>query len=69
MACYAAHVSYLARDSASADGQPGRFHDVRSTDAGVAGAEAGQRFRQEQWEKDRHHFRLIISLECGNLIQ
>ena len=64
-----AHVSYLARDSASADGQPGRFYDARSTDAGLAGAEVGQRLRQEQWEKDRHHFRLIVSPERGDLIQ
>ena len=64
-----AHVSYLARDSASADGEPGRFYDGRSTDASIAGAEAGQRLRQEQWENDRHHFRLIISPERGDLIQ
>jgi len=64
-----AHVSYLARDSASADGQPGRFYDARSMGAGIGGAEVGQRFRQERWEKDRHHFRLIVSPERGDLIQ
>ena len=64
-----AHVSYLARDSASADGEPGRFYDGHSTDASIPGAEAGQRLRQSQWENDRHHFRLIISPERGDLIQ
>ena len=64
-----AHVSYLTRDSASADGEPGRFYDGRSADASIAGAEAGQRLRQSQWENDRHHFRLIISPERGDLIQ
>ena len=64
-----AHVSYLVRASASADGEPGRFYDARSADAGIAGAEGGQRFRQEQWEKDRQNFRLIISPERGDLIQ
>lgn len=64
-----AHVSYLARDSASADGEPGRFYDGHSTDASIPGAEAGQRLRQSHWENDRHHFRLIISPERGDLIQ
>jgi type IV secretory pathway VirD2 relaxase len=54
----ARHVSYLGRESASADGKHGVFYD-----ANREGVDA----RQEavQWAQDRHHFRLIVSPERG----
>ena len=54
----ARHVSYLGRESASADGKHGVFYDA---------ARDGVDARQEavQWAQDRHHFRLIVSPERG----
>jgi len=54
----ARHVSYLGRESASADGKHGVFYDA---------AREGVDARQEavQWAQDRHHFRLIVSPERG----
>jgi type IV secretory pathway VirD2 relaxase len=54
----ARHVSYLGRESASADGRHGVFYDA---------AREGVDARQEavQWAQDRHHFRLIVSPERG----
>ena len=54
----ARHVSYLGRESASADGKHGVFYDA---------AREGVNARQEavQWAQDRHHFRLIVSPERG----
>ena len=52
----ARHVSYLARDSASLDGERGVFYDAQK-DA----IESRQVTRV--WEADRHHFRIIISPE------
>jgi type IV secretory pathway VirD2 relaxase len=54
----ARHVSYLGRESASADGKHGVFYDaVRD------GVDAKQ--EAVQWAQDRHHFRLIVSPERG----
>jgi type IV secretory pathway VirD2 relaxase len=52
------HVSYLGRESASADGKHGVFYDA---------ARESVNARQEavQWAEDRHHFRLIVSPERG----
>jgi hypothetical protein len=52
------HASYLGRDSASADGQPGVFYDA-SRDAVDA------KKAVVPWTADRHHFRVIISPERG----
>jgi type IV secretory pathway VirD2 relaxase len=54
----ARHASYLGRESASADGQPGVFYDA---------ARDGVNARQAvvPWAEDRHHFRLIVSPEHG----
>ncbi len=54
----ARHVSYLGRESASADGKHGVFYDA---------TREGVNARQEavQWAADRHHFRLIVSPERG----
>ena len=54
----ARHVSYLGRESASADGKYGIFYDAERE---------GVNARQEavQWAQDRHHFRLIVSPERG----
>src|ERR1700689_816653 len=52
------HASYLGRDSASADGQPGVFYDA-SRDAVDA------KKAVVSWTADRHHFRIIISPERG----
>jgi type IV secretory pathway VirD2 relaxase len=54
----ARHVSYLGRESASADGKHGVFYDA---------ARDGVDAKQEavQWAQDRHHFRLIVSPERG----
>ena len=54
----ARHASYLGRESASADGQPGVFYDAQRQSVNA---------RQEvtTWAEDRHHFRLIISPEHG----
>jgi type IV secretory pathway VirD2 relaxase len=54
----ARHVSYLGRESASADGKRGVFYDA--TREGV-----DARRETVQWAHDRHHFRLIISPERG----
>src|ERR1700677_3217174 len=50
------HASYLGRDSASADGQPGVFYDANRD--GVDAKKA-----VVPWTADRHHFRIIISPE------
>jgi type IV secretory pathway VirD2 relaxase len=54
----ARHVTYLGRESASADGKRGVFYDA---------ARDGVDAKQEavQWAPDRHHFRLIVSPEHG----
>lgn len=57
-----AHVRYLGRDSASLDGEPGRFYDVNESDV-----DAGQCLRN--WERDRHHFRFIVSPQYGDQIE
>jgi hypothetical protein len=54
----ARHVSYLGRDSASADGRPGTFYDA-ARDGVQAKTEVAQ------WAEDRHHFRVILSPERG----
>jgi len=56
-----AHVRYLARDSASLDGQAGKFYDATEQDV-----DAKQRV--QAWEHDRHHFRFIISPEYADQI-
>jgi type IV secretory pathway VirD2 relaxase len=52
------HASYLGRDSASADGQPGVFYDASRDDVDAKKAVVS-------WTADRHHFRIIISPERG----
>ena len=52
------HASYLGRDSASADGQPGVFYDA-------ARDEVDAKRETAAWVEDRHHFRVIISAERG----
>jgi type IV secretory pathway VirD2 relaxase len=52
------HASYLGRDSASADGQPGVFYDANRDDVDAKKAVV-------PWTADRHHFRIIISPERG----
>lgn len=56
-----AHVRYLGRDSASLDGQPGRFYDAERE---AIDARAAVR----EWEQDRHHFRLIVSPERADML-
>ena len=53
------HASYLGRDSASADGQPGVFYDA-------ARDEVNARLETAPWVEDRHHFRVILSPERGD---
>jgi hypothetical protein len=54
----ARHTGYLARDSASKDGERGTFFDAQQDR--VEG-----RSVTREWEGDRHHFRLILSPEKG----
>jgi type IV secretory pathway VirD2 relaxase len=54
----ARHVSYLGRESASADGKHGVFYDA-------AREEVDAKQEAVQWAQDRHHFRLIVSPERG----
>jgi hypothetical protein len=49
-----AHVNYLAREGAGAEGERGEFYD-REIDAVDASAHT------KTWGHDRHHFRFIIS--------
>jgi len=60
----AQHVSYLAREGAGQDGVEAGFYNLDGPRDGdeVAAQCAG-------WEKDRHHFRLIISAEHGDKIE
>jgi hypothetical protein len=52
------HASYLGRDNASADGQPGVFYDATRDEVNAKAETA-------PWVDDRHHFRVIISPERG----
>lgn len=63
-----AHVSYLSRDSASLDGEPGEFYDARG-EKGIAAKDAKRLLHEQEWDRDRRHFRFILSPERGNLIQ
>ncbi len=55
------HVSYVGRESASLDGKHGVFYDATQE-----GLDARQIVTA--WERDRHHFRLIVSAEnAGDL--
>lgn len=54
----ARHVNYLSRDSASRDGERGTFYSAQEDRLD------GKAITQE-WEADRHHFRLILSPEKG----
>jgi len=58
-AALAAHVAYLGRSGAGADGERPAVFD-RDDDAVSAAAEAAG------WAEDRHHFRFIISPEHGD---
>ncbi len=60
-AALAAHVSYLGRAGAGAEGTQAEFFD-RAEDA-VDAAEATR-----EWGPDRHHFRFIVSPEHGDRI-
>ncbi len=53
-----AHTGYLARDSASKDGERGTFFDAQQD-------KLDGRSVTREWEEDRHHFRLILSPEKG----
>ncbi len=53
-----AHTGYLARDSASKDGERGTFFDAQQD-------KVDGRSVTREWEGDRHHFRLILSPEKG----
>ena len=60
----AQHVSYLAREGAGQDGVDAGFYDLDgSRNAEEVGVQCAG------WEKDRHHFRLIISAEHGDKIE
>jgi type IV secretory pathway VirD2 relaxase len=50
------HVSYLGRESASADGHRGVFYDATGIDPAK---------EVQAWQQDRHHFRVIVSPERG----
>jgi hypothetical protein len=52
------HANYLARASASADGNAGTFYDASR-------AEVNGKQEVAAWVPDRHHFRIIISPERG----
>ena len=52
------HTGYLARDSASKDGERGTFFDAQQD-------KVDGRSVTREWEEDRHHFRLILSPEKG----
>jgi hypothetical protein len=54
----ARHTGYLARDSASKDGERGTFFDAQQD-------KLDGRSVTREWEEDRHHFRLILSPEKG----
>ena len=54
----ARHTGYLARDSASKDGERGMFFDAQQD-------RVGGRSVTREWERDLHHFRLILSPEKG----
>jgi hypothetical protein len=54
----ARHTGYLARDSASRDGERGTFF-------GAQEERLDGRSVTREWEGDRHHFRLILSPEKG----
>ena len=56
-----AHVNYLAREGAGADGERGEFYD-RSAECLDASAHT------KAWGHDRHHFRFIISPENADKI-
>lgn len=59
----AQHVSYLAREGAGQDGVDSGFYNLDgSRNAEEVGAQCAG------WERDRHHFRLIISAEHGDKI-
>lgn len=60
-AALAAHVAYLSRSGAGADGSKATFFD-READA-VEGREV-----TAGWGDDRHHFRFIVSPEYGDRI-
>nr|WP_313044953.1 DUF3363 domain-containing protein [Brevundimonas sp.] len=60
-AALAAHVSYLGRSGAGAEGARPEFFD-RDQDTVQAAVEA------KGWSADRHHFRFIISPEHGDRI-
>jgi hypothetical protein len=60
----AQHVSYLAREGAGQDGVDAGFYDLDgSRNVEEVGAQCAG------WERDRHHFRLIISAEHGDKIE
>ena len=56
-----AHTGYLARDSASKNGERGTFFDAQQD-------KVDGRSVTREWEEDRHHFRLILSPEKGHEI-
>lgn len=60
-----AHTTYLSRDSASLDGEPGRFYDRENEQ--ISAKDAFQIV--QAWENDRHHFRFIVSPEYADQIE
>lgn len=57
-----AHVSYLQRDGAGREGEPGEFYNNKET--GIDG-----RDWLEDHREDRHHFRFIVSPEDGQKLE
>ncbi len=61
-AALAAHVAYLGRSGAGAEGARPAFFDREAADTDPRAATMG-------WSADRHHFRFIISPEHGDRIR
>lgn len=61
-AALAAHVLYLGRQGAGVEGERAEFFDHEADSLGA-------RALAQEWGRDRHHFRLIISPENGERIR
>lgn len=61
-AALAAHVLYLGRQGAGVEGERAEFFDHEADSLGA-------RALAQDWGRDRHHFRLIISPENGERIR
>lgn len=56
-----AHLAYLSREAVTQDGVSGRFYDAKREDLDA-------KLETRSWRDDRHHFRMIVSLENGALL-